>query len=136
MNMQQLYDFHQADGGILFQPFRMHGVLKTFHFCSLCISSRDVIEALQKAYFCMTAMIPRTFSLDQSSLAFFFVTFAQHTCLNKLDEQICKMEGYKRDVQKFKFKEDGDEALTMVLSKEQPDSWVIGLQFINKVYYR
>ena len=139
MNFQQMCEFQQAEGDIIIQPLQMHGVLQTLHFCSLCLASRDVMESLLKAFYCMTAIIPCTFSFDQPSIAFFFITFAQPTCLNKLDEQvreIPEIQGHDKDVQKFEFKHGGDQALTMILPEAQADSWIIGLRFITKVCCR
>ena len=136
MNLQQMYNFQSAEGDIVFQPLQMYSMLQTIHFCSLCISSRDVMESLQKASFCMTAMIPCTFSFDQPSFAFFFITFEQATCLNKLDEQIREIpeiQGNRKELQKFEFKRDGNQAMTLVLHEARVDSWIIGPRFNNEV---
>ena len=132
MNLHQMHDFQPTEGEILFQPLQMHGVLKTSHFCSLCISSKDVIESLQKAFYRITAMIPQTFSFDQP---LFFITFAQQTCLRKLGQHMAQIQGHKKVMQKFEFRKDGDKALTMVLPEAQADSWVLGYEFINKVWW-
>ena len=141
MNVQQMYDFRQAEGDIVIQPLQKYGALQTLHFCSLCLSSRNVLRSLEKAFYCMTAVIPHTFSTAQSSVALFFVTLAQHTCLKKLDKlmhKIPEIKGHRKARQMFEFNEDGDrdQALSIVLPTALDKSWMVGLELVNKVICR
>ena len=75
-NSEGMYEFSKTDGEVDFECSRRFGVLKTSHFCSLCIASRDRPECLRMTQFCLTSLLPRsTVSVGKKQYAFFFVTF-------------------------------------------------------------
>ena len=130
MNHHQMYEFQPAEGKVYFEPFKKSGVFQTTHFCSLCISCKDTMEAIKMATFCVTAVIPRTFSADESSYAVFYVTFLLGTCLKKLREQLkCESEKPKE----FQFRKEGEQALELILPDSLKDEWSFLCKFENKV---
>ena len=130
LNHHQMYEFQPAKGREYFEPFKKSGVLQTTHFCSLCISSKDTMKAIKMATFCVTAVIPRTFSADESSYAVFYVTFLLGTCLEKLREQL-KYESEKP--KEFQFRKEGEQALELILPDSLEDEWSFLCKFENKV---
>ena len=92
MNLQQMYDFQQAERDIIFKPFQKYSVLQTLLFCSLCLSSRNIMESLQKASFCMTTKIPCTFSFVKPSFAILHLLYVHvlENSTNKYTNNIVK----------------------------------------------
>ena len=137
MNSQQMYPFQQAAGDMLFKPFGKYSVLlQTTHFCSQCVGSKDTMESLKKANFCLTSVLPNEISFHQPSYAYFFITFMQATCLTKLDEQISQMtdiQGHKEAKMPFEFIQQEDPSLEIVLPSLPSSSWMIGPQLCEKV---
>ena len=127
-NPHQMYEFHQAGGTVYFEPLKKCGVFKTTHLCSLCISCKDTMEAIKKANFCISAIIPQTIA---SSYADFYLTFLLKTCLSKLNEQL---QGSKRESQEFQFRGE-DQALEIILPESAAQGeWTFGYRFKKKVY--
>ena len=133
MNEHQMYEFQQAEGSMHFSPHKKSGVLETTHFCSLCISCKDIMEAIKRANFCISAVIPRTISLDESSYADFYITFLLDTCLAKLNERLQQSpHQVERECYEFQFR-DGEQTIELVLPEPVKDEWIIGYHFKKKV---
>ena len=101
-----LYQFQPADGKMDFNK-KHHGVLKTRHFCCLCIAVKDIPTTLKRARFCITAVLPKnSIPVGKSVDAYFFVTFLRlKTCLKQVDNLIKKMDlqDYQTKREFFKF---------------------------------
>ena len=138
MNSHQMYQFHPADGSMYLEHKKKHGVLQTTHFCSLCIASRDSMDAIKKANFCISAVVPHKIAVDQSAHAYFFLTFLLETCLTTLKDQISAIlereSGFQERRQDFQFRDDDDQALAILLPDSIEDIWSFGLQFRHKVH--
>ena len=91
-NSEGMYEFSKTDGEIDFESSHRFGVLKTSHFCPLCIASRDRPECLKMTQFCLTSLLPRSaVSVGKKQYAYFFVTFCNlSTCLTRVDELIAE----------------------------------------------
>lgn len=128
------YQFQQAEGDILIEPLTNHGVIKTTHFCSLCITCENNMKCIEKTQFCIYSVIPREISPNLPSDAYFFITFLLNTCLTTVKKQIKKLNliGYKEKLGKFQFNE-GIQALEILLPQSVPDEWRIALQLTEKV---
>ena len=87
-NSDALYEFQPTDEVADFKARKAHGVLKTSHFCSLCIGCKDGPEVLTKTSFCLTSVVPKcSISPGRKQSAYFFITFCNvSTCLSKVDE--------------------------------------------------
>ena len=137
MNSQQMYQFQQAEGNVLFEPLKKHGVLQTTHFCYLCISSKISLKMIRKAMFCVYAAIPRAMSPREPAYVYFFITFLLSTCRDTLKNQISKipeLHNHITKTQDFKFlKRTRDPALGIILSPSTPPEWTVGLQFNKEV---
>ena len=137
MNSQQMYQFQQAEGNVLFEPLKKHGVLQTTHFCYLCITSKISLKLIRKAMFCVYAAIPRAMSPREPAYVYFFVTFLLSTCLVTLKNQISKipeLHNHITKTQDFKFSKcSHDPALGIILSPSTPPEWTVGLQFNKEV---
>ena len=136
MNPQHMYQFKPTDGEIKFEPLMKYGVLKTTHFCSLCIACRDTPECLEKTTFCITALPNAAIPVGRKTYGYFFVTFKNlKTCLRRLKELIKKKnlnESYENQSVEFRFDgRDEDPALEMALT--QPTHGTIGVRGIGKV---
>ena len=131
MNLQHMYQFQPAEGDILIEPLKMYGVIKTTHFCSLCISGEDTPKFIEKASFCMCSVIPEKFLPDQTSHAYFFITLVLQTCLTTVENQIKEL-GYKEKLQD-EFQIGSDQTLEIVLSQSLPAEWRVGMQGKTKV---
>ena len=136
-NSEGLYQFNPTDGEMDFQTFKPHGILRTMHFCSFCITTRDIPKTLEKASFCITAILPQlSIPVGKSSNFYFFITFMNlNTCLKKVENIIATMElnGHKTKPLKFQFKTNTTTpALKMVIT--QPKDGTIGLSGNTKVY--
>ena len=121
-----LYEFHTTDGEMDFSTFMTHGILRTLHFCSFCLTAESIPRTTQ---FCITSVLPRCSGpVGKNVGGYFFVTFLNlKTCLRKVETLIDKMgrENYKTQKVSFKFKGDTeDPALEMTLS--QPKNGQIG----------
>ena len=107
-NSEGMYKFSKTDGEVDFECSRRFGVLKTSHFCSLCIASKDRPECLEMTQFCLTSLVPRsTVSVGKKQHAFFFVTFYNlSTCLTKVNKFIKKKKlgDYEKKHEQFYFK--------------------------------
>ena len=137
MNSQQMYQFQQAEGNVLFEPLKKHGVLQTTHFCYLCISSKISLKLIRKAMFCVYAAIPRAMSPREPAYVYFFITFLLSTCRDTLKNQLSKipeLHNHITKTQDFKFlKRSRDPALGIILSSSTPPEWTVGLQFNKEV---
>ena len=138
MNSEKMYEFHPTDGTMIFEPLKRCGVLKTAHFCSLCIACRDTPECLEKAPFCINAILPSAaIPVGKKVYGYFFITFLNlQTCLVKVDELVAKMpkaEHYERDMQPFEFQTETqcDPALEIAIT--QPKHGKIGLKGNRRV---
>ena len=122
-NSEGMYEFSKTDGEMDFESSHRFGVLKTSHFCSLCIASRDRPECLRMTQFCLTSLLPRsTVSVGKKQYAYFFVTFYNlNTCLRKVDKLIEKKElgEYEKRQVKFTFKKikKNHVALEMIITE-------------------
>ena len=131
-NSEGLYKFLPTDGVADFKARKTHGVLKTSHFCSLCIGCKDGPEVLTKTNFCITSVIPEcAISPGRKQSAFFFITFSNlSTCLSKVDELIEKeirFQHHKRNRFEFNFKTEANTpALEMIINK--PEHGIIGCE--------
>ena len=139
-NSKGMYEFSKADGEMDFESSRRFGVLKTSHFCSLCIASEDRPECLRMTQFCLTSLLPRsTVSVGKRQDAYFFVTFYNlTTCLTKVNDLIKeliknnKLGKYKKKQVKFRFKRVlRKPALEMIITK--PKHGDIGVTGKKKV---
>ena len=134
-NSQGLYNFQQTDGEMDFKPSQTFGTLRTTHFCSLCIACRDRPDVLTRTRFCITSVLPKTATVGQKQIAFFFITFYNlNTCLTKVDEIIAekKLEHYEKTQVKFNFKRfTKNPGLEMFIT--QPKHGKIGLMGTQKV---
>ena len=137
MNSQQMYQFQRAEGNVLFEPLKKHGVLQTTHFCYLCITSKISLKLIRKAMFCVYAAIPRAMSPREPAYVYFFVTFLLSTYLDTLKNQIRKIPELHNHITKkrdFKFSKcSRDPALGIILSPSTPPEWTVGLQFYKEV---
>ena len=129
-NMEGIYEFCETDGDMNFQASSKFGVLKTSHFCSLCIACRDTPECLNKTQFCMTSLLPKSAMADGTKQdAYFFVTFYNlTTCLTKVDELIAEkgLGGHQKSQVGFHFKKfTKNHALEMIII--QPKHGKIGV---------
>jgi hypothetical protein len=133
-NQNQMYEFLPADGTVYFEPLRNSGVLQTTHFCSVCISCKLTEEAIKNANFCVSAVIPRSISLEESSYADFYITFLLKTCLSKLTEQLQdSMYLGETERQEFQFGGERDQALEIVLPQSVQKSWTFGYRRKKRV---
>ena len=107
-NSERMYEFSKTDGEVDFESSRRFGVLKTSHFCSLCIASTDRPECLRMTQFCLTSLVPRsTVSVGGKQHGYFFVTFCNlSTCLKKVNKFIKKKKlgDYEKKHEPFYFK--------------------------------
>ena len=137
MTSQQVYQFQQAEGEVIIEPRKRNGILRTTHFCYLCITSKQSRMSIQKAMFCIYAAIPRTMSPREPAYVYFFMTFLLKTCLQTVRKQIInipELREHKKVTQDFQFsKYTGDPALDIVLPQTSPDGWTVGLQFSKQV---
>ena len=138
VNSEKLYEFHPTEGTTIFEPLKKCGVLKTTHFCSLCIACRDTPECLQKTPFCITAILPSvTIPVGKKVYGYFFITFLNlQTCLVKVDELVEKMpkaEQYERDMQPFEFKTETQIDPAIEIAIIQPTRGKIGLKGNRRV---
>ena len=137
-NSEGLYEFNPTDGEMDFQTFKSHGILRTLHFCSLCIATKDIPKSLEKALFCITAVLPKfSIPVGKSIDLYFLITFLNlKTCLKKVSDIIATMEldGHKTKQVKFQFNTNTrTPALEMIIT--QPKHGKIGLSGNTKVIY-
>ena len=134
-NSDRMYEFQTMDGEMKFDPSQKFGILKTTHFCSLCIASRDRPDVLRRTSFCITSVLPKYATIGKKQNAFFFITFYNlNTCLKKVDELIKekKLEHYEKTQLKFNFKRfTKNPALEMIVT--QPKDGKIGVIGVKKV---
>ena len=134
-NSHKLYEFQPTDGEMEFEPSQKFGILKTTHFCSLCLTCRDRPDVLTKTSFCITSVLPKCATIGKKQTAFFFITFYNlSTCLKKVDELITekKLEHYEKTQLKFNFKRfTKNPALEMIVT--QPKDGKIGVIGVKKV---
>ena len=135
-NNDGLHELQPTDGEIEFEPSQKFGVLKTTHFCSLCIACRDRPDVLTKTSFCITSVLPKCATIGKKQNAFFFITFCNlRTFLAKVDELIKekKLEHYERTQLEFNFKRfTKNPALEMIVT--QPKNGKIGVIGVKKVH--
>ena len=138
-NSEGLYEFQSIDGDKDFKTLKTHGILKALHFCFLCIATRDIPRSLDRALFCITAILPK-FSIPagKSVNTYFFITFLNlKTCLRKLNDIIATMDldtRHQTKQLKFKFNTNTrNPALEIVIT--QPQHGKIGLSGNTKVIY-
>ena len=133
-NKNQMFEFLPTDGITYFEPHKKVGVLETTHFCSLCVSCADTMEAIKSAEFCITALIPRRILLEESSYADFYITFLLATCLSKLNKQLDDLKHpAERENQKFQFSKKEDQALEMFYPNSVQDKWAFGYRRQKRV---
>ena len=129
MNSQGMYVFQQTDGKIDFKTLGKHGILKTNHFCSYCIACRDIPMCLQRATFCITAVLPNGFiPVSIQTYGYFFITFQNQTCLRRLRQLVQKMNFDEMELQdtfEFQIGMDGEAALEISIT--QPRCGRIGV---------
>ena len=134
-NSEGLYEFKQTPGQIDLKTTKKLGVIKMSHFCSLCLASKDIPKCLEKASFCITAVLPEfSVPVGKRAQAHFFITFLNlKTCLYKVKDIIRSMdlEGYCTKQRKFQFKPSTTAAIEIVISK--PCCGMIGLDGSKKV---
>ena len=134
----RLHIFQPADGEMKFEPSQKFGILKTTHFCSLCLVCTDKPDVFKRTHFCITSVLPKRATVGKKQNAFFFITFYNlRTCLAKVDEIIKekKLEDYEKTPSKFNFKFKGftkNPALEMIVT--QPKEGTIGIKGIKKVW--
>ena len=134
MNQNQMYEFLPADGTVYFELHKKSGVLQTTHFCSLCITCEDTMEAIKNVNFCVSAVIPRAVSPEKSSYADFYITFLIKTCLTKLTEQLQdSLYLGETERQEFQFEGERDQSLELVLPNSEQDSWAFGYRRKKRV---
>ena len=135
-NSEGMYEFSKTDEEANFESSHRFGVLKTSHFCSLCIACRDIPKCLGMTKFCFTSLLPRSaVSVGKRQDAYFFVTFYNlTTCLRKVDELIedKKLSDYSKRQVKFSFTEK-PELLEMIIT--QPKHGRIGVMGNKKVRF-
>ncbi|CAI8027909.1 hypothetical protein GBAR_LOCUS15897, partial [Geodia barretti] len=129
-NSVGLYEFHKADGQMIFEPHKRFGVLHTTHFCSLCIACIDNLQSLEKTAFCITAVLPNTaIPVGRKVYGYFFLTLNLGTCLRRLDEIIKGMNlvryDVKRDLFEFEATKSSEEP-TLEMTITQPEHGRIG----------
>ena len=133
-NSDGLYEFQPTDGDMDFKSVKTHAILKSTHFCYLCITAKDIPETLNNPWFCITAVLPEySASVGGRVNAYFFVTFLNlKTCLKNVQDQISKMglETYQVEKENFKFK---SEALEMLCT--DPRHGAIGVRGKKKVNF-
>ena len=129
LNMQQLHKFQKTEGYFFVDPLKKCGKLQITHFCSLCISSQISRRLAGMEVFCISAIIPRTFSPTQPSYAYFYITYMLATCLTTVKRQIQDVQEYEEIIQELQFE---DQFLEIVLS-QSPPGWNLGLQCNTKV---
>ena len=135
-NSEGQYEFKALGGEMDFKS--ECGVLRTTHFCSLCIAAKDTPRTLKNTQFCITAVLPR-FSIPVCKRvdAYFFVTFLRlNTCLKKVEKLIEKIPGTEKQyrIKKVPFKfctEPKDPSLEMICS--DPSHGQIGVAGKRKV---
>ena len=107
-NSEGMHEFSKTVGEVDFERSRRFGVLKTSHFGSLCIASKDRPECLKMTQFCLTSLVPRsTVLVGKKQYAYFFVTFYNlSTCLTKVNKFIKKKKlgDYEKKHEQFYFK--------------------------------
>ena len=134
-NYDRLHELQPTDGEMKFEPSQKFGVLKTTHFCSLCIACRDRPDVLTKTSFCITSVLPKCATIGKKQNAFFFITFFNlSTCLAQVDKVIVekKLEHYEKTQLEFNFKKfTKNPALEIVLT--QPKDGKIGVLGVKKV---
>ena len=136
-NSEGMHEFSKTDGEVDFERSRRFGVLKTSHFCSLCIASTDRPECLRMTQFCLTSLLPRsTVSVGKKQYAYFFVTFCNlSTCLTRVDELIAERMSsgeYEKLQLGFRFKKfTKNPSLEMVVT--QPKHGKVGVMGKKKV---
>ena len=135
MTSQKVYQFQQAEGEVIIEPRKRNGVLRTTHFCYLCITSKKSKKSIRKAMFCISTAIPHTISPSEPAYVYFFVTFLLKTCLETVSRKISRFpELQEHNSQDFQFSKDTvDPALEIVLPTSHPAGWIVGLQFSKKV---
>ena len=135
-NQDQLYEFQPlTDGVVCFNPCKKSGVLQTTHFCSLCVSCKDAMEVIRMASFCVSAVVPKTVAIDESSYADFYITFLLKTCLSKLNDKLQdSAHSVERECQEFQFERE-DRALELFLPESVPNKWSFGYRFTKMVKY-
>ena len=131
-NLHQLHKFQNAEGDLFFEPLKNYGVLQTMHFCSLCISGKISRRLAGMEVFCISAVIPHTFTSIQPSYAYFYITYLLATCLTTVKEQIKDLQEHVKIIQELQFSED--QPLEIVLPPS-PSDWEVGLQCNRKVCF-
>ena len=136
LNSRQLHKFKKTEGNLFVEPLQKYGLLQTTHFCSLCIVSEISRRLAEREVFCISAVIPHTFSSTQPSHAYFYMTRMLQTCLTTVKKQmeinIPDLREHAESFQNFHFRRNGDQFLEIVLPQTPPD-WIVGLQCLTKV---
>ena len=134
-NSEGLYEFKQTPGEMDLKTTKRLGVIKMSHFYSLCLTSKDIPKCLEKALFCITAVLPKfSVPIGKKAQAHFLITFLNlKTCLYKVKDIVESMdlEGYCTKQRKFQFKASTTAAIEIVISN--PCCGMIGLDGSQKV---
>ena len=139
VNSQHMYQFQNIEGSeMVFEARQSKGVLKTTHFCSLCISGKVSPELTENTKFCIRAVIPQAVTPLQTTYCRFFVSLLLPTCIETVEKQIAstqELQHHDKLLDSFCFSaEEEDPALEIVLSDSPSSEWCIGLQGKTKVY--
>ena len=138
-NSEGFYEFQPADGEMDFETFKTHGILRTTHFCSLCIGSRHTLRVLEKTTFCITAVLPKsTITGGQTAKAIFYVTYMNlKNCLKKVDELISDEELIEYAIlrEPFHFNTNGASRPALKIDFVKPRNGLIKMRGRRKVSY-
>ena len=137
-NSEGFYEFQPADGEMDFESFKTHGILRTTHFCSLCIGCRDTPQVLEKTTFCITAVLPKyTITGGQTAKAIFYITFDMKTCIKRVDRLISNEElsGYEILRESFHFNTNDARRAALKIDFVKPRNGLIRIRGKRKVSY-
>ena len=138
VNSQHMYQFQRIQGAeMVFEAQQSSGILKTTHFCSLCISGKVSPELIKNTNFCICALIPRTVTPLQTTYCRFFISFLLPTCIETVENQIAcaqELQHHDKSLRCFNFSiEQENPPLEIILSDSPSSEWNIGLQCQTKV---
>ena len=138
-NSEGFYEFQPADGEMNFKTFKTHGILRTTHFCSLCIACRDTPQVLEKTPFCITAVLPKsTITGGQTAEAIFYITFLNlKTCLERVNKLISTKNLSKYDIYRDSFHFNTNDASRAALTIDfvEPRNGSIKMRGRRRVSY-
>ena len=132
-NTQQLHIFQKAEGTLSVEPLQMYGVLRTTHFCSLCISCPISKRLAGMEVFCLSAVTPHTFSPTRPSYVYFYITYMLQNCINTVKKQVSELPKHDQKMHNFHFSMYGKHEFLEIVLLQSPPDWDVGLQFKKKV---